>query len=112
MEPAAMEPAVERREHRLGVNPGARVHARPQWSPPLKGGSMPYRPVVTTRAIRPQWSPPLKGGSTLEGRCGFQGSTGAAMEPAVERREHPAVVSATPCHTASPQWSPPLKGGS
>jgi len=86
---AAMEPAVERREHRLGVNPGARVHARPQWSPPLKGGSMPYRPVVTTRAIRPQWSPPLKGGSTrAAGIPGAPGGPSAAMEPAVERREH------------------------
>ena len=38
---------------------------------------------------RPQWSPPLRGGSTLDlsGRR-WLGDARAAMEPAVERREH------------------------
>src|SRR6266566_2654571 len=100
---AAMEPAVERREHRLGVNPGARVHARPQWSPPLKGGSMPYRPVVTTRAIRPQWSPPLKGGSTPARGCTRNRKEPAAMEPAVERREHRSIMRVSHGRTSAPQ---------
>src|SRR6266700_1321206 len=36
----------------------------------------------------PQWSPPLKGGSTRAGQLGGKLREAAAMEPAVERREH------------------------
>ncbi len=63
--------------------------ATPQWSPPLRGGST--RPTGLTGATDdawPQWSPPLRGGSTLTAGATVSGTDDAAMEPAVERREH------------------------
>src|SRR6266568_4546110 len=61
--------------------------------------------------MKPQWSPPLKGGSTADhvrdgGRVCL-----AAMEPAVERREHKTCSGRSNIGSKPPQWSP-LKGGS
>jgi len=42
----------------------------------------------------PQWSPPLKGGSTTGTARGAVTVNLAAMEPAVERREHPVRFAA------------------
>ena len=79
-----MEPAVERREHRLRPT-YARLDGPPQWSPPLNGGST-RAPMCKPALATPQWSPPLNGGST---------------------RRRPRLVWA-----AVPQWSAPLNGGS
>ena len=60
---AAMEPAVDRREHHShGVNAGQ--GAVPQWSPPLIGGSTDFPFAAVSTVLLPQWSPPLIGGST------------------------------------------------
>jgi len=85
---AAMEPAVERREHMGG------------------------RDDTQGYTLRPQWSPPLKGGSTPGIFCVPGGGIAAAMEPAVERREHRYELEQVGVRRRRPQWSPPLKGGS
>ena len=85
---AAMEPAVERREHHAGDRAAAIEATLPQWSPPLKGGSTGRGSPAQRRLQPPQWSPPLKGGSTRDVAAGGAVALSAAMEPAVERREH------------------------
>ncbi len=60
---------------------------RPQWSPPLNGGSTPTHTFTDVTNIVPQWSPPSDGGSN---------PTGIEWIP-------PEDV---------PQWSPPSNGGS
>ena len=84
--------AAERRGHALGiVAVGAESRPQPQWSPPSDGGST--RRGRPAGRVMPQWSPPLNGGST----CTLpptRAATLAAMEPAVERREHLLVARA------------------
>jgi len=94
-----MEPAVERREHWGGDGDQGGV-AGPQWSPPLKGGSTPAVTEALMASLRPQWSPPLKGGSTPGGIRLPRHHPRAAMEPAVERREHRAAPGADAAPTA------------
>jgi len=48
-------------------------------------------------SVAPQWSPPLKGGSTMLEEVRKWARAEAAMEPAVERREH-----ITPTHHGAP----------
>jgi len=62
---------------------------RPQWSPPLIGGSTRACWRACIRFAWPQWSPPLIGGSTDQLEIWAVPSGKAAMEPAVDRREHP-----------------------
>ena len=109
--------------------------ALPQWSPPLIGGSTARSLTDRCPGKQPQWSPPLIGGSTgpvdrvagprelaamepavdrrehTHGTDVFVGDSVAAMEPAVDRREH---LKDTTCDRRfrPPQWSPPLIGGS
>ena len=115
---AAMEPADEQREHRSGSgaswrsgssrNGALRSDVRgaigttrqyifqpwPQWSPPLDGGTMKTTWWGTGMEQQPQWSPPRRGGSTgLVNRPG-EVERLAAMEPAVEGREHPVYRGA------------------
>ena len=82
-----MEPAVDRREH---PNPPviADLTASPQWSPPLIGGSTFTTSGVVPAVSPPQWSPPLIGGSTTISHDPAFTEAVAAMEPAVDRREH------------------------
>ena len=86
--------------------------APPQWSPPLKGGSTERGESDPRILLGPQWSPPLKGGSTERAGIGPPYPAWAAMEPAVERREHNRGLGPYALATFKPQWSPPLKGGS
>ena len=113
---AAMEPTAGRREHRCryrtgSTRPSCRNGARrrtagarlasdilsqgaglPQWSPPSKGGST--DPVLPPHrgGDHAQWSPPPDGGSTRGGHVGRADGRVAAMEPAVDRREHRALL--------------------
>ncbi len=48
-------------------------------------------PVVLAHPA-PQWSPPLIGGSTFPEKQGTRHGTSAAMEPAVDRREHGIIT--------------------
>ncbi len=91
--------------------------------------------VTFAKLILPQWSPPSKGGSTRDVLEPGDSAREAAMEPAVEGREHcphvhpagvepaaamePAVEGGSTWRAAAdielaypPQWSPPLDGGS
>ena len=61
--PAAMEPAI---------------HGREQTAPS----------GIARKTASPQWSPPLKGGSTAAGGTGHEPRERAAMEPALDGREH------------------------
>jgi hypothetical protein len=107
---AAMEPAVDGREHMLTSEDGL-ADTVPQWSPPLMGGSTAMYRRVLRRAAWPQWSPPLMGGSTGRGIGNDAIAKYAAMEPAVDGREHRRPGTAMlSCSRA--QWSPPLMGGS
>ena len=110
---AAMEPAVERREHaarRCAVSDRGDM---PQWSPPLNGGSTACTLTCVSRPDHaPQWSPPLNGGSTTVARAWSAARSAAAMEPAVERREHRRRPAPARGRRDGPQWSPPLNGGS
>ncbi len=82
---AAMEPALEWREHPMTCTSTSQASA-PQWSPPWNGGNTSARAVGDLAREPPQWSPPWNGGNT--------------PAPARERRP--------PCR---PQWSPPWNGG-
>ena len=62
--PAAMEPAVERREHSACSPTAVTPVYAPQWSPPLRGGSTFVNGGAEFQRSEPQWSPPLRGGST------------------------------------------------
>ena len=88
--PAAMEPAVGRREHLYWSGRTTSWPWVPQWSPPLNGGSTIAQAHVALLKFQPQWSPPLNGGSTALDLLGPVRRSRAAMEPAVERREHTA----------------------
>ena len=59
---------------------------------------------------RPQWSPPLIGGNTRDLRESLVEILKAAMEPAVDRREH-SFSTCLEQYEDPPQWSPPLIGG-
>ncbi|MGH3408674.1 MAG: hypothetical protein ACRDRJ_40200, partial [Streptosporangiaceae bacterium] len=64
------------------------------------------------RLWMPQWSPPLTGGSTPRGERLAGLLLDAAMEPAVDRREHRETECVNWLQRHLPQWSPPLTGGS
>ena len=74
----------------MGRRPVVPIMQEPlQWSPPLTGGNTVM--VAMARSIRgipPQWSPPLIGGSTGSSEREHHPGDAAAMEPAVQRREH------------------------
>jgi len=85
----------------------------PQWSPPLRGGSTPSAiSSIPPAPDQPQWSPPLRGGSTHIADGDVAALDPAAMEPAVERREHLWHAAKSRRKQLLPQWSPPLRGGS
>ena len=63
-----------------------------QWSPPLNGGSTGIRRMRGWVIAWPQWSPPLNGGSTRSHMLRVPNILLAAMEPAVERREHSVLT--------------------
>src|SRR6266571_5207061 len=65
------------------------MEMRTQWSPPLIGGSTRACWRACIRFAWPQWSPPLIGGSTDQLEIWAVPSGKAAMEPAVDRLEHP-----------------------
>ena len=60
---------------------------------------------------RPQWSPPFRGGMTVRDRCDADGDAHAAMEPALQGRDDGPVAPARAGHELAPQWSPPFRGG-
>ena len=106
---AAMEPALEWREHPVSakVTPCVEV---PQWSPPWNGGNT-ARPVeVTVTPAWPQWSPPWNGGNTASQARSRCLQVVAAMEPALEWREHQDTRPSS-SQVNRPQWSPPWNGG-
>ncbi len=156
---AAMEPALEWREHPTRSRGRSDGNGRPQWSPPWNGGNTTTVLAGLRSANPPQWSPPWNGGNTCSAtdqplaraggrngaRLGMAGTphgvrachsarSGAAMEPALEWREHHASerlaagsgrrngarlgMAGTPLphrHDSGqhhvPQWSPPWNGG-
>ena len=83
---AAMEPAIDRREHSAA---GRRRVL-------LADAAM--EPAIDRREH--DWEGGTQGSSDI-----------AAMEPAIDRREHRQVAVGT-LAKGSPQWSPPLIGGS
>ncbi len=119
------------------ISPAGSVdHARVELRNPGSGRSASNTPSSCRNGARPpQWSPPLIGGSTRGKRPECQHLAAAAMEPAVDRREHhhrpprhadrmdaamePAVdrrehqqdLPTLPPRNW-PHWSPPLIGGS
>ena len=62
-----MEPAGERREHRMPMQDQVVWANVPQWSPPVNGGSTTGSRVYGACIGAPQWSPPVNGGSTRAG---------------------------------------------
>ena len=85
---AAMEPAVEWREHGRRRPRGIDERIGPQWSPPWNGGNTVLATAADDDVIAPQWSPPWNGGNTRPNSAGVSSRCIAAMEPAVEWREH------------------------
>ena len=84
---AAMEPAVERREHPVLVRITV-GSSTPQWSPPMNGESTIDTRIKAVLDTEPQWSPPSNGGSTHRRGQDHSAGVAAAMEPAAERWEH------------------------
>ena len=84
----------------------------PQWSLPVNGGSTGRLIDRLLDRWPPQWSPPVNGGSTCNTRYREARQAYAAMEPAGERREHPAAGCYVSISAFGPQWSPPVNGGS
>ena len=83
-----MEPALEWREHDELEKWNALGTTTPQWSPPWNGGNTPGAYSGRASSPPPQWSPPWNGGNTCCDRVDQAGLRRAAMEPALEWREH------------------------
>ena len=84
--PAAMEPAVDRREQPRAAGRRQRQWP-PQWSPPSIGGNSQATRTWASGTYLPQWSPPLIGGNRSCHPAAMPYRQAAAMEPAVDRRE-------------------------
>jgi hypothetical protein len=84
-----MEPAAERREHAYALRNCVALYSTPQWSPPLGGGSTGEIFLGLVGSWWPQWSPPSDDGSTRDPSDRGPVQPRTAMEPAIERREHP-----------------------
>jgi hypothetical protein len=106
---AAMEPAPEGRS--TDIRAGAAVaEFVPQWSPPPDDGSTGLPNVAYADDIEPQWSPPSDGGKTRHEHAPAV-NRAAAIEPALEQREHGVHKVVTGVTDDVPQWSPPVTGG-
>ncbi len=107
---AAMEPALEWREHHAAV-PGRPVLDLPQWSPPWNGGNTGLRHWRADRRRACRNGARLGMAGTRRRGTSRSACTGAAMEPALEWREHPRRTCVGKRGQAVPQWSPPWNGG-
>jgi hypothetical protein len=121
----AMEPAVRRRERPASPGPSCRRQREHQRDlhragcvvgaarePTANRGSTLFFWEKRFVTSQPQWSPPLSDGSTVRIRRGLGLLQGAAMEPALERREHGMHKVLTCVTDDVPQCSPPWNGGS
>ena len=79
----------------------------PQWSPPWNGGNTVMAAAFSTVQWMPQWSPPWNGGNTGHAHPGRVPGVRAAMEPAVEWREHRSTPVTEP---APGKHSVPVEG--
>ena len=114
---AAMEPAAERREHKLVPPHTYGIFPRPQWSPPLTGGNTPAEPTAESASVS------YRNGArrrTARARIRSNRRSGSAGQvwarpqwsPAVRRWEHVSLSLNPSVPYRRPQWSPPLTGGS
>jgi len=84
-----MEPADERREHTTEVECRRRMIIRPQWSPPMNGGSTPRPEILLRLQDIAAMEPADERREHMAKLTKQERAELAAMEPADERREHP-----------------------
>ena len=106
-----MEPAAERRDDVWVSGGGVAADRKPQWSPPLNGGTTSIGGVPRIRDSRPQWSPPVNSRTT---RCRRPAAATTRPRHNGARRltaGRPSHRITFPSASMPPQWSPPVNDG-